>query len=661
MIPNIQTSRYESNVNNVQHAFTIEMTPTLAKLLSSQTYTDKLLAAIREPLSNAYDSHVRAANLDAPARLHLPTILEPQFTLRDFGTGLSHEDVIRLFFSYGVSDKRHTNAELGGLGIGAKAFFAYVDQATITSYYNGIKRTYSASKAANGLPQGMLVSQVPTAEPNGLELTYPVQPRHCDAFREKTQELLTHLRLQVECNVTLKPETINSFYSADIDTPLGTAHCVQRTKRQENIVVMGGIAYAIPMDVDNYHASTKYKNNYRGDGVIIHLPIGSVEISASRESLSPTDADKDLIVDILHNFKNKLRSEDWTTKIAESDNWLAAVAAREFLGYMHAIDGSKIQELDRTMAWGGISTRGLFLMPDLSAPVKVIYRYAWRSNKCRSTTYSTDYSQKKIDRVFWIPTRKKISWANWYEHNRSMTSGSQGAIDLHIRTDTHEEAQIIANIIGITAEVEDGSFLQVTTPKKGTIKNSRPTGLAWIGGGKQRLDDYNESDLIYTNEPSVIDSELGWMVQHDILTTRPVCFRAYGASTSGVPKQFAHLPTTLLEWCRRNPDKIDEDKWREHQLLNALYKAWRPCWMPVDRAINDRKEIGFPVTLKWRHRNSLPRLYDKPDITHMFDAVQQWHDKEFASFPKTLRKYLRNEISYVCTNHLFDVYNEMKS
>lgn len=659
MIPNIQVSRYETNVHNTQHAFTIEMTPTLAKLLSSQTYTDKVLAAIREPLSNAYDSHVRAGTLDTPAKLHLPTVLEPQFSLRDFGTGLDHSDVVRLFFSYGVSDKRETNTELGGLGIGAKAFFAYVDQATITSYHNGTKRVYSASKAANGLPQGMLVSETTTDEPNGIELSYPVQARHVESFREKTEHLLTHLRLKVESNVKLTPHKVEEFYSCDLDTTVGTAHCVLRTKREDNLVVMGGIAYSIPFDVDYGHANSKYQRSYHNDGVIIYLPIGSVEISASRESLSPTDADKDLIVDLLHMFHENVRGQDWTKMIQESETWLAAVGAREYLGYMSVIGGDKILELDEKYKWRGISTRAKFIMPDLSMPVAAVYRYSWRSNKYRSETYGTDYANRKVSKVYWMPKGKKISWAKWYEQHRTLRVGGGGDIDLHIRTETIDEAKELAEMIGITAEVEDGSFLKTQPRARTKTVNARPTGIAWINGEKKQLDDYSEDDLIYSSDPI---PDIEWMYGNKLITSRPVWFKPFGVNAESAAKRFAHLPKTLLEWCQRNPDKIDMEKWIHHERMRQLHEAWKPDWMTISKAVQVGDQFGFTLPVSWNHRHSLPALIDPPDASDLIAAARQWHDNVFAKLPPTIRKLLRDELDYYSRSDTYiALYKEMST
>ena len=63
------------------------------RILSSGLYNDKKLAIIRELSCNAYDSHVMAGKADVPFELHLPTVFEPYFSIKDFGVGLSDVQV----------------------------------------------------------------------------------------------------------------------------------------------------------------------------------------------------------------------------------------------------------------------------------------------------------------------------------------------------------------------------------------------------------------------------------------------------------------------------------------------------------------------------------------------------------------------------------------
>jgi hypothetical protein len=54
-------------------------------ILSSGLYSNKIKAIIRELSCNAVDSHVAADKKDVPFTIHLPTKLEPWFSIRDYG------------------------------------------------------------------------------------------------------------------------------------------------------------------------------------------------------------------------------------------------------------------------------------------------------------------------------------------------------------------------------------------------------------------------------------------------------------------------------------------------------------------------------------------------------------------------------------------------
>ena len=66
-------------------------------------------------------------------------------SVRDYGPGLSHDDMFRVFTRYGRSTKRDSNEVVGMLGIGSKSGFAYADTFTVVSRHGGRVRTYVAA------------------------------------------------------------------------------------------------------------------------------------------------------------------------------------------------------------------------------------------------------------------------------------------------------------------------------------------------------------------------------------------------------------------------------------------------------------------------------------------------------------------------------------
>ncbi len=72
--------------------YTIEASAKAFSILSDGLYSNKIKAVIRELSTNAYDAHVDAGKRDVPFSVTMPDRFNPYFAIRDFGTGLSHED-----------------------------------------------------------------------------------------------------------------------------------------------------------------------------------------------------------------------------------------------------------------------------------------------------------------------------------------------------------------------------------------------------------------------------------------------------------------------------------------------------------------------------------------------------------------------------------------
>jgi len=92
--------------------FKIQASAKAFEILSSNIYTNKVRAVVREYNCNAYDAHVAAGN-EQPWDVHLPTRLEPHFSVRDYGTGLSDEQVREIFTTYFHSTKTGSNDFVG--------------------------------------------------------------------------------------------------------------------------------------------------------------------------------------------------------------------------------------------------------------------------------------------------------------------------------------------------------------------------------------------------------------------------------------------------------------------------------------------------------------------------------------------------------------------
>lgn len=257
----------------------------ILNILRDKLYTNKVLAVIREYSTNAWDAHIDAGCPQTPIHVRLPTPLDPTFIVRDFGKGLAPEDIIHTYTKYGSSTKRDTNAVVGMLGIGSKSGFAYSDSFSVTSYFEGIKRIYVASLDATNMGKMTLHYEGPTKE-QGIEIRIPVHPKDTEQFYSEAKALFPFFDPQPVINVELVSLAESAWGAADgwiqRDVPKGLPRWTAR---------MGCVPYRI-----NFENIGELSEN---DEILlakhagcIYLPLGTADVSASREELEYTEKTK---------------------------------------------------------------------------------------------------------------------------------------------------------------------------------------------------------------------------------------------------------------------------------------------------------------------------------------------------------------------------------
>ena len=144
--------------------------------LSDKIYTRKELAVIRETSTNAADSHIMVGKSISDIIVTLPTLVDLNFRIRDFGDGLTEIEIRDIFCVFGESTKRQSNAYNGVLGYGAKSPFCASDTFTVTSWCNGEKSVYQCIKGdSTKLHSSILLLRIPSDEPTGIEICVPVK------------------------------------------------------------------------------------------------------------------------------------------------------------------------------------------------------------------------------------------------------------------------------------------------------------------------------------------------------------------------------------------------------------------------------------------------------------------------------------------------------
>ena len=313
-----------SNVGEIGE-FRIRNSAKAFSILSSGLYANKIRAIVRELSCNAVDSHVAADNSEIPFDVHLPTALEPWFAVRDYGVGLSHDQVTRIYTTYFESTKTGSNDFIGALGLGSKSPFSYTDNFTVAAVQNKVRGVYSAFINGDGVPSIALMSTETTDEPNGVEIKFSVNDKYdYSKFREEAQEVYRHFSLRPATNIELHI-TENEYATRDIIP--GVHECVDRY-RHRSVAVMGNIAY--PIEVPNSTTALGELAGLLQCGLEIHFDIGELDFQASREGLS-------YVPQTIESIKRKLTvlNDALTEKLAEEvdkieNMWLRARELEKF-------------------------------------------------------------------------------------------------------------------------------------------------------------------------------------------------------------------------------------------------------------------------------------------------------------------------------------------
>jgi hypothetical protein len=269
-----------SNVGEVGD-FKIKASAKAFSILSSGLYANKIRAIVRELSCNAVDSHVAAGKQDTPFDVHLPNDLEPWFSIRDYGIGLSHEQVTQIYTTYFESTKTASNEFIGALGLGSKSPFAYTDNFTVTAIQGGKKGIYTAFINGQGVPSIAQMMTEDTSEPNGVEVKFSVNDRYdYSKFRDEARQVYTYFKL--------RPVVVGykdfQFHDVEYETKdiIPGVHSCRGGHNSK--AIMGNIAY--PIDIPNAEKVLGDLRGLLGCALEFHFEIGELDFQASREGLS---------------------------------------------------------------------------------------------------------------------------------------------------------------------------------------------------------------------------------------------------------------------------------------------------------------------------------------------------------------------------------------
>jgi hypothetical protein len=318
-------------------------------VLRNQLYSDKILAVIREYSTNAVDAHIEAGRKDQPIKVTLPTQLTPEFKVRDFGLGLTEEQVAQIYAMYGESTKRGSNEQIGQLGLGSKSAFAYGDNFVINSFVKGDKVTYNAFIDPSDVGQISKIHSEKTDEQDGIEIVIPVKSDDYDEFYRKATSLYKYFKVIPDVRGASQEQLKDDLKRDEVVVGKDNWTLV----KGNSYAVMGNIAYPLDSSALNLNWQDE-RAELISAGIVIDFAIGDLEISASREALQYTDTTKKVIINKLEAIIKEL-PDVLGEKFEECDTlWEVKCLYNE--AFAHGGFGQKIRKLVETkgVMWRGI-------------------------------------------------------------------------------------------------------------------------------------------------------------------------------------------------------------------------------------------------------------------------------------------------------------------
>lgn len=267
------------------------------KLLLNNLYSQPVAAILRELSCNAIDAHVSVGNLN-PFHMQLPTLLNSNFVIRDFGPGLDEEEINLYLNTLFSSSKTQSNDFIGSFGLGSKVAFSLVSSFNIESYKNGIKYTCLWYEKDCGTPTLIVTDRSPTEEPNGLKFIVPLSDpnntnKYPEAFLKTAKETLFNLpikpkyfydinHLESEYEVEYSFVLFEQYPEYNVSLFASSSH---NDKRYLHVNI-GGIVYksSVLLSAETYQYILGYPNKI----LVVDVPIGELTLPMNREEIENT-------------------------------------------------------------------------------------------------------------------------------------------------------------------------------------------------------------------------------------------------------------------------------------------------------------------------------------------------------------------------------------
>ena len=306
-------SEYETLALSIDSSGVEHLMGTLTNL-----YSNPLESVFREYVSNALDSHIKSKN-KSPIRVDVikDNPYSNHLRVQDFGTGMSKDDVVNVYSKYASSTKRGSNEQIGAFGLGAKSALAIADRFDVVSIKDGIELVFFIKKNTRGVGVVHFVSESPSTAANGVTVTIPLSSDHVKSLESLTASdkffstwdpslvLFNGESISSPHNVYNEDKFVTLYSGESIlgwVTVADEGSTTGRNYTEKNSLTIAGIRYKLNDNYSNKIRGSQFStimdekvsaffNSLKawGFGLTLNLPIGSVDLTPSREEVMVTD------------------------------------------------------------------------------------------------------------------------------------------------------------------------------------------------------------------------------------------------------------------------------------------------------------------------------------------------------------------------------------
>lgn len=347
----------------VQFGFDVTGMGAIAGLLQNM-YSDTSLAVLREYFCNAMDSH-RASGVTRPVEVTLPADMNPSLIIQDFGLGLSQQELVTVYSTYGSSTKRDSDEAIGGFGIGSKAAFSMAEQFIVTGVKDGEKTVMLFSLGKSGMGEAVTVAHTfDCTESNGVTVSIPI--RDVAAMERTAAAFFTTWQPGTVLVDGEQPASIfdDAFAVGDRFHVLSRRSTARETPKGMTLV-MGGVGYPVDTAIQTLAVAgqdeqlRKMIERLDSHHLLISGNVGDADITPSREALRDTDRTVEFIRDALVEFAAAVR-----TRVI--DHVAAAASFHEAATRLYSADGV-VQFLSyeerEAITWQGVKIKRHITVP----------------------------------------------------------------------------------------------------------------------------------------------------------------------------------------------------------------------------------------------------------------------------------------------------------